>query len=494
MKRPLGFQMELNLPLPSPDDKRADVERLAEAAGIGDLHVPLWLMGKLPSLLRRKKFQLRPVFAVTERGTRLIEADTSRVFGIALDIGTTNIVASLFNLTSMEKISSGNMTNPQTVHGPDILSRIHLAMSKGVEALRETLVLGLNSMISRIMEKAGAEVSEVYALAVASNTAISHFLLGLDVTNLPVEPYIPVVHSPGFLRAGEIGLDIHPEANVYIYPNAGSYVGGDIISGILSTGIHKAGKPAVLIDVGTNAEIVVGMKDWLLVGAGAAGPALEGGVFSAGMRAQPGAIYRIDIDPLTHEVSYKTIGDARPAGICGSASIDLVAGLYERGIIDRLGRFRETKGVSLTDDGPAFTIANTDKGEIRVSEREVSNFLRSKAAMFTSLHVLLKSIGLGFREIDKVFIAGALGSGVRAEKAIAIGMLPDIPVEKYIPANNTSLGGAELLLADAGLHEEIEGIRSMITYREMNTDSDFMREFPEALFLPHANPAILSQG
>ncbi len=497
--KPLSFSLNLQLPLPSPDDKRADVERLRETAGIKErhiknLHVPLELMRALPTALREKNFSIKPVFGITGPCTGLLEIDSEQVFGIAVDIGTTNIVASLFDLKSIKKISEKNMTNPQTVYGDDILSRMHFAMSRGVEELQRAVIGGLNSIIASLVDDAKIKTPEVFAVSVASNTAMTHLLLGLDVSNIPVEPYIPVVHSPDFLKAGEIDLAVNPEATVYIFPNAGSYVGGDISSGILSIGIHKAEAPTVLIDAGTNAEIVVGMKDWLFVGAGAAGPALEGGIFSAGMRAQSGAICRIDIDSVTHEVKYKTIGDALPAGICGSGVIDLIAELFEKGIIDTMGRFRETAGVMETENGPSFIVVRTERTTIEVSEREVNNFLRSKAAMFTSLHVLLKSLGLGFRDIDKIFIAGALGSGVRIRKAIGIGMLPDIPVEKYIPANNSSLSGAELLLTNGGLYREVEKIRSMITYREMNTDAEFMKEFPDALFLPHLNPDILTNG
>jgi len=470
------------------------VERLIETSAIEDLHVPLERMAALPSVLRERNFSIRPVFGTAGHCTRLLECDSDEVFGIAVDIGTTNIVASIFDLDGIKKVSEKSMTNPQTAYGDDILSRMHLAMSRGSVELQHAVVGGLNSMIASLVDEAKTVSSRVYAVSIASNTVMTHLLLGLDVANIPVEPYIPVVHSPGFIKAGQLGLAVNPEATVYVFPNAGSYVGGDIVSGILAMGIHRADAPTILIDVGTNAEIVVGMKEWLFVGAGAAGPALEGGIFSAGTRARTGAVYRIDIDPATHDVSYRTIGDAAPAGICGSGVIDLIAGLFECGIIDSMGRFRDTRGVVETENGPVFIVARTGKDTIAVSEREIDNFLRSKAAMFTSLHILLKALGLGFREIDRIFIAGALGSGVRVQKAIAVGMLPDIPVEKYVAANNSSLSGAETLLTNGALFREVEEIRSMITYREMNTDAEFMKEFPDALLLPHSNPEILTNG
>ncbi|GBE01495.1 hypothetical protein BMS3Bbin06_01203 [bacterium BMS3Bbin06] len=491
MNNALAFQKDLELAPPSVDDKRADLERLLNALGMDNLQVPLGLVRELPAALRDNGFNISPLFGMFDGGTRLISLNRKEFAGLAIDIGTTNIAASLHDLKRGTKISAMSIENPQREYGPDILSRVQFAMEHGVKDLTGSLAGGLNRLIEEITSGGAVERKHVVAVTVASNTVMTHFLLGLDVNNIPIEPYTPVVHSPGFFTAGELGLDINPRGVIYIFPNAGSYVGGDIVSGIISTKIHRSGAISVLIDVGTNAEIVIGNRDWLLVGAGAAGPALEEGIFSSGKRAVEGSIYRIDLRGDPAVPVYSTINNAPPAGICGSGIIDLVAGLYEHGMIDSRGRFTPECRTGIINGERAYTLFKDDKTHLYITEREIDNFLRSKAAMFTSLHVLLQAVGIGIGDIERIFIAGALGGGVRVEKAITLGMLPDIPVEKYIPAGNTSIKGAKLLLKDAGLLNDIQEVRSEITYHEMNTDTTFMKEFPGALFIPHANPRVL---
>ncbi len=492
MSKSLCYQMVLSLPSPTSDDKRADVERLKEASGLRDLKIPLSLMRMLPQELRRNNYKISPLFAISDAADVLVEIDAEQFWGLAIDIGTTNIVASLHDLKAMEEVGKIRLVNPQTTYGVDLLSRIHYAMTGKLDEMRETLVRGLNRLIGELTQKAGISSEGIYAVTIACNTVMTHFLLGLDVSTIPVEPYIPVVFKPGFFSAKDLGLTTNPLATVYIFPNAGSYVGGDIISGILSTGLFKSDLPSVLIDVGTNAEVVVGTKDWILVGAGAAGPALEGGILSSGMTAESGAIYRIDIDDKTKEVSYLTIEDAPAQGICGSGVIDLIAEMYRTGIIDRQGRFTEKAPLEVDENGEdLFVVAKGEHGLIGIKQREVENFLRSKAAMFTSLYVMLASLGLSFSDIERFYIAGALGSGVRVEKAILLGMLPDVDRERFVAVGNTSIAGARALLHNAELLKEIEMIHQIITYKEMNTDREFMSNFPSALFIPHTNPEVL---
>jgi uncharacterized 2Fe-2S/4Fe-4S cluster protein (DUF4445 family) len=242
--------------------------------------------------------------------------------------------------------------------------------------------------------------------------------------------------------------------------------------------------------VGTNAEIALGCRDWIMVGAGAAGPALEGGISGIGMRAQEGAVCRAEAEK--GDIRLFSIGDREPQGICGSGMISLISCLYTTGIIDGQGRLsvrsprvREEEGERL------FVLHESPKGRLVLMEKEIENFLRSKAAMFASLMVTVSSVGLGFREIEKFYISGALGTGIDPDKAVSLGMLPDVERERIIPLGNSSLKGAEMLLLNRELTEEVETITGLITYREMNTDGEFMREFPAALFIPHTNPEVL---
>lgn len=488
MKKGLCFIESIEIDRPSSNDKRADYERLKDSLQTDELSLSLDLLKTLPGVLREKDFFLKPALFQMDNRHILLELFSEQCLGIAIDIGTTNLVASLYDFVAAEKLSTFTIQNPQVSFGADILSRIHHAMVHNVEELQRPLIDGINRLITSVCKDAGVVPENIYAVALCANTVMTHFLLGLEVRYIPVEPYIPVVHCPEILRAREIGIHINKEGLIYIFPNAGSYVGGDIIAGIIATELYKKKRPSILIDVGTNAEVVIGNKDWILVGAGAAGPALEGGIISSGMLAEEGAIYRIDIDDRDRSIKYKTLKDTPPRGICGSGVIDLVAELYRTGIIDNRGKIKEYTDYIREKEGSLF-IEITDS--IGITEREIENFLRSKAAMFTSIYVLVRSIGLEFSDIERIYITGALGSGVRVEKAQTLGMLPLIDKDRFISVGNSALKGAEMLLTDSALITDIRDVQSRITYHEMNTDRDFMRLFPSALFIPHGEVAML---
>ncbi len=488
MKKPLVSLERVTLPPPSPSDKRADWERFKDALGTEDLTISTDLLRKLPGLLRKQGFQLNTMISHFPP-REVISLQPENAYVIALDIGSTNITGSLLDLKTGNRSERITLRNPQTEDGTDILTRIHLASSGMGDSLSEKLIRGINLLISDLSAMAGIDNLNIHAMAVSANTVMSHFLLNLPVENLPVEPYVPVAHRFPSLHASDLGLTINPHGLIYIFPNAGSYVGGDIISGIIASGVHRGERPSVLIDVGTNAEIVIGTKDWLLAGAGAAGPALEDGIFRAGRQAGKGSIRRIEYIPSERIFRYETIDGDNPTGICGSGVVDLVYELYHNGLIDRRGRFTESAGTFDLQGEPALEIVR-DAG-IHVTEREIENFLRSKAGMFTALSVLVHSVGLGFQDIERFYISGALGTGIPLKKAIALGMLPDLPVERFLLLGNTALSGAEMLLQDASLIEEVEEVLGKITYMEMNTSAEFMQDFPSARYIPHADPEKL---
>ncbi len=490
MKRPLVFSPYLNITRPSEHDKRADFERLRDASGIDNLTPSINFLRRLPEELRKANFSISPVIGIFNERPLLISPSARSLCGLSVDIGTTNIVMRLFDMRDMKLLAEHQFRNPQIAFGEDILSRIHFSMMHGVEPLRKSLLEGLNSEIDSAARRASIDVEDIYGVVFSANTVMTHLLLGLEVKNIPVSPYIPVVSRALFFKASELGLQVSPDAVVYVFPNAGSYVGGDIISGILATGLHRSESPKVLVDVGTNAEIVIGTRDWILVGAGAAGPALEGGILSSGTVAKEGAIYRVEIKD-SGAVSYETIGDAPPSGICGSGVIDLVAELFRAGFIDQRGKFTDRASVREIGGERAFVVTDEGDAPISINEREIENFLRSKAAMFTSLYVLTQSLGIGFNDIERFYIAGALGSGVKLKNAQLLGMLPALPEDRFQPVGNSSLKGAEMLLHNSSMIEEVEHIHSIITYQEMNTDNEFMKEFPSARFIPHTNPVKL---
>jgi len=493
--RPLVFTLDLQLLPPSSEDKVADAERLKEAlsiSGISPVSIPLHLLRRLPDELRKNNFVVTVVIGHDDHGFRVLDINRGKIYGIALDIGTTTLESALFELDTKKRVDVSETENPQIRFGADVLTRVQMAMAGQGTELTESLRDGVNSLVLDICRKNSIQSRDVYAMTVAGNTIMSHFLLGLDVRNIPISPNTPAVNSAVFCSADKIGISIHPDATVYVLPNAGSYVGGDIISGMVCTKLHQQDNPVLFMDVGTNVEITLGCRQWIMVGAGAAGPALEGGVADMGRKAEKGTISRVVIDRLTKEPKLSVIGNGDPKGICASGLIDLVSELYATNTIDQAGKFNmQEKGVVMKDGVPAYLLYRAPDSELLFTQHELQNFLRSKAAMFAFLYVFLRLVGMRIIDIGKIYIAGALGCGINIESAVNIGMLPDIQRDKIVLIDNSSLKGASLILLDSSLIKEIEQIQSLITYREMSEDADLLNVLQGALFIPHTNPEML---
>jgi uncharacterized 2Fe-2S/4Fe-4S cluster protein (DUF4445 family) len=334
----------------------------------------------------------------------------------------------------------------------------------------------------------------LYYVALCGNTTMSHFFLNLETYHLYREPYIPAASWVDTLKARELGLPTHEEGLLFVFPNAGSYFGGDLLAGILASGLHRQEEISILIDVGTNAEVVLGNKDFLLACAGAAGPALEGGILSCGMQAAPGAIERVRINPETLEIRYQTIGGERPRGICGSGVIDLLAQMFLSGLIDQRGKFapsRLPERFRTIHDEPAFILVpeeETAHGRpIYVTQGEMKSVIRSKGAMYTILTVLCGSVGLTLDGISRFYIAGSFGNYIDPEMAVTIGMLPDVPRERFVPLGNAAGKGTIALLRNREAFQELREILANLTYLEMNVRGEFMNLLTGALFLPHTD-------
>lgn len=475
------------IPHPTDTDKRADAERIADALDLAPLHIPISVLRKIHMQTESK---LSCVVGKEKNGYSLIDTTADSSYSIALDIGTTNIVAALYDNVSQIIVSETKVENPQIPLGSDILTRLHHAMSGKADELHRLLLDGVASAIENLCLDNGINADEIHGLAAAGNTVMSHFFLGLDVNRIPVEPFVPVVRKPGFFKASDLNLTIHPEAIIFVFSNAGSYVGGDIVAGMLASGIFQSEESCVLIDVGTNAEVVVGNRDWALVGAGAAGPALEEGISAIGKRAESGIIY--DVEIKNGDIKCRTFDNAPPEGICGSGMVSLIHEMYGAGIIDSNGILNpDYTGVRSLNGSRSFTLPCASGDGLIIQQTEIDNFLSSKAAMFTLLLVLLRSVGLEFGDIQKVYIAGALGNGIDARKAAAIGMLPEWPSERIIPIGNASLQGALMVLQNSSLIEVENEITDNITYKHMHDDPEFMKEFRGAIFIPHTNPDLL---
>jgi uncharacterized 2Fe-2S/4Fe-4S cluster protein (DUF4445 family) len=493
----------LELPRPSLQDNTADTERLRDALerqlGAKRVAIDLAAAARLPALLRDHDYRVRAIaFGEGDRWqlVAVTAVDAGPVLGLAVDLGTTRIVLSLVDLASGQILGEDSLNNPQLAIGPDILTRIHFSdTGNGLLQLQDMVVDGLNRAVEALCRTHAASPEHILLMSLAGNTAMTHLFLGLPARWMIREPYIPVINRPGHLRARDLGLALHPDARLFVFPNIGSYFGGDLIAGILHSGLHRREGTAILVDVGTNAEVVLGNRDWLMACAGAAGPALESGVSKIGTMAGPGAIDRVRIDPETRRFELRTIDDRPPVGICGSGVIDLAAQLFRAGMLDIRGRIvpEACEGRLVAGShGTALEIvpppAGADRKGLAIGQAELDSLIRSKAAMYTILETITGAVGITPDALETFFVAGTFGAYIDPESAITIGMLPDLPRERYQPLGNSSLEGAKKVLTDPSLLPQVDAIRDRITYMELNVNQDFMNRFSAAKFLPHTNP------
>ena len=488
---PLIFKKSISLPPPSDNDRRAHDQRIKDTLGLGPIDIPLTVLKRFPFFLNTGA-PFSCIIGRINREYKLLDVGTERSYSIALDLGTTNLVALLYDNIAQKDVLTKSGENPQIIFGSDIMTRMHHTMSGNGEEVYRVLANGINGLIVDLCRDARVNTQDIHAMTVAGNTVMTHFFLGLDISTIPVEPFTPVVRTPGSFSASELNIAISPEAIVYVFPNAGSYVGGDITAGILASGIARTDKTSILIDVGTNAEIVIGNRDWMIVGAGAAGPALEEGISRIGKRANKGIVY--DVEIRGGDISCKTFDQAKPEGICGSGMVSLLYELFTSGMIDKSGALVDGEHVTVIDGEKTLSIVCDGSEALFITQNEIQSFMRSKAAMFTLLLVLTRSVGISFKDIETVFVSGALGTGINAEKAAGIGMLPQWPAVIVKPLGNSSLEGARMLLMDSGLVNTVNAVVEKITYKPMQDDPEFMKEYMGAVFIPHTNPEMLKVG
>ncbi|MFA5906170.1 MAG: ASKHA domain-containing protein [Desulfobacula sp.] len=499
-----GWVRRVEVEKPSLSNNTADVQRLEKSLlnefGAGHIKIPLSVVQILPSNLRSWGFRAKAVVFREKDSwilTTLLPPDSEKtVLGAAIDIGTTRIEMSLVDLeTGVEKGRIG-FDNPQILIGPDILTRIHYsAKPEGLRELNRLVIEAVNLNLSLLCQTHGYEKEDIHLVTAAGNTAMTHLFMGIESFDIIKEPYIPCTNIPGTLFAQHLNLEINKNGLVYLFPNIGSYFGGDLIAGVVFSDLDKKQEPCLMVDVGTNAEIVVGSGDFLIACAGAAGPALEGGVSKMGMTAKPGVIDRVWVDPGSRDIRFHTIDDQDPVGICGSGMIDLAAALFVSGRIDIRGKFSEPvcgRRLIEKEGIKAFVLADeilSGTGEpILLSQVDLNSLTSSKAAMYTILEVIVKNTaGLDFTDLKKFYVAGTFGSFINPVSAISIGMLPDIPVSTFEVLGNSSLGGAKLLLTSPGIFDRILNIRQSITYIELNVNQEFMNMFSGAKFYPHTD-------
>jgi len=497
---------KVSLTPPSLQDNTADADRLILALKkelqTDAIRIELYLLRRLPDILRKADYNVRCILFKSLKEwvlTGVIPAD-DKIFitGVAVDLGTTRVVLRLIDLATGQIITEYSFDNPQISIGLDILTRIHYSDTQnGLKNINRLIIEGLNQEIDKLCKSCGLNSEDVYLISAAGNTAMTHLFMCLNSHWIIREPYIPAVNNPGFVRADDLGLKVNPCAQVFIFPNVGSYFGGDLIAGILFSGINKKEETTILVDVGTNAEVVLGNKNWLIACAGAAGSALEGGVTRMGMMAGPGAIDKIAINGETLEFNIHTIDESHPKGICGSGMIDLAAQLFLSDMIDIRGKFVPSVcGERLKEKDGIFYLVIVPKNEsatgeeLIISQPDIDSLIRSKAAMFTILETITMSVGISLQELSTFYVAGTFGCFINPRSAISIGMLPDLPIESYKPLGNSSLEGATMILKSSEYLEEINRIRESVTYLELNVNQDFMNRFSAAKFLPHTNPLL----
>jgi len=427
------------------------------------------------------------------------------IHGIACDIGTTTIAVSLVNLETGDVVNTVMGLNRQLKCGEDIISRINYASRPGGLAELRGLVVGtINTLIGKTIDgqavrgpgrsDRGISGEDIIYASVSGNTTMAHLLLGVDPRYIREEPYVPTFNRLPYLRAADLDLAINPEARVYCAPAVGSYVGGDITAGLLATPmLIDSERVSMFIDAGTNGELVVGNRDWLMTCACSAGPAFEGGGVRCGMPATTGAIERVSVTE-GGDLEYKVIDDAKPRGVCGSGLVDLLAELLVGGYIDRQGKIKaEAAGERFVEleDGAGFLVERAEMThwgrELVITERDITNLIRTKGAVFSACSLLLKQVGLTFDKVDAFYIAGGFGHYLNIENSIRIGLLPDLERDRFHYLGNTSLLGAYMILISDENRKMVEDFSKNMTYVELNTEPSYMNEYTGSLFLPHTD-------
>ncbi len=494
----------LELPAPTAQDNLADVTRLLNFLQIKhDEHrlvVEIDVIRQIPDILRKDNFKvtatiIRPVREDGKNQITLIEPGdtTNRNFAIAMDIGTTTIYGEVLDLNSGEILSSYGDFNGQISYGEDVISRIVFAEKEGgLDILQKKVVETINHVLERIIRKAAISKDEVATITLAGNSTMTQLLLGINPRYIRRAPYVPasILYPP--FKASEIGLDLGRHTIALLYPGVSSYVGGDIVAGVMASGLYQSDKLTLFMDIGTNAEIVIGNKDWLACTACSAGPAFEGGGITFGMRASKGAIEDFSIDPVTFEPMIMTKGNVRPRGICGSGLINIVAILFENGVINNRGKFNldlKTDRIRQKDGIWEYVLAwqpatQIDR-DISISEPDIDNLIRAKGAMYSGAMTLLEEVGMHINDIEQIILAGGFGSYVDLAKAMTIGLLPELDPQKVVYLGNGSLLGAQMSSYTNLFRRNVVEVVKMMTNFELAETSSYMDHYVSALFLPH---------
>jgi uncharacterized 2Fe-2S/4Fe-4S cluster protein (DUF4445 family) len=510
---PLVRTTYLQLPPPSLENNVSDLQRLEQALG-GAIGCDRFQMGlkvtrRLPDVLRKADWNVTAVTGHRGPLTEIIDVvvgdRTNRNFCVAADIGTTTVVCHLVDLRDGQTLGQAAKYNSQAAYGADVIRRILHASggADGENALRQAIVDDLNELIHELVTQHRLSAADVTFLCAAGNTTMVHLLLGLPAAQIRREPYTGAAyHLPPF-RAAEIGLKINPRGLLYCLPCVAGFVGADIVGGVFATGLAHSDDVRMLIDIGTNGEIVIGNREFLICASASAGPAFEGAECRSGMRATRGAIDHVRLLDANHILNYSTIGSAAATGLCGTGYVDLIAEMLRVGLIDKTGRLQEAAAPDKIREGTHGEVEYElippvdGRAAVTIAQGDVNNILRAKGAIYAAAAVLLNVLQMTFDNLAEIMIAGAFGNFLNIDNAVFLGLLPDIPRDRLRFVGNTSIAGAKLAALCSDCYEEIFQIASRTTYFELSTDPTFMDQFVSACFFPHTNvelfPSVAAQ-
>jgi len=509
--KPLLSKYFVELPPPTLQDNASDLSRLLRGLKqrykLSNMTVDFDVVRKLPQTLRDSDWKVTATTLVTavkpraadRRRPRMINIEPGdtreKHYSLAFDIGTTTVCGQLLDLNQGRVVAEGIDYNAQISYGQDVISRIAYCQRGGCPKLQQAVVGTINGIFRQLLNQSRVDRQDIGHLAVAGNTTMIQILLGLDPKYIRLAPYTPAATFIPPVKASSLGIKVGDHVYLFTFPLVASYVGGDINAGIVGAGVHQRKTLTYYIDIGTNGEIVIGNSDWLVAAACSAGPAFEGGGIKHGMVATNGAIEDFEINPSTLEPTIGTIGGEKPKGICGSGLINILAGLLEVGVVAQNGKFHTdlpTNRVREGKNGHEYVLAwasETRTGkDIVITEADIDNLIRAKAAMYAGCQTLVNSVGMTCRaDLEQVIIAGAFGSHLNIEKGITIGLFPDIPRDRFTFIGNGSLLGARLTSFSTDLLDDARMVARMTTNFELSENTDFMKNYVAALFLPHTN-------
>lgn len=496
----------LELPQPDEQDHLPDVTRLVSFLDLQHdehrLEVDLRVIRSIPDVMRQADFKVTATLAhpVREIGkTRIINIQagdtTDRNYAIAMDIGTTTVYGQLLDLKTGDILAEHGDFNGQISYGEDVITRIVYAeKAGGLAKLNAVVIETMNKIIGRIIKKAKIDAGDISTITIAANTTMTQLFLAVNPRYIRRAPYVPAATLYPPIRANDLGLELGDQVTALVYPQISSYVGGDIVAGVMGAGLYRTEALTLYLDIGTNAEIVIGNQDWMACAACSAGPAFEGGGIEFGMRAAKGAIEDFSIDSVTLEPMNITVGNVRPRGICGSGLIIIVAVLFENGVINSQGKFardldtdriRERNGVH--EYVLAWQKDTQIDRDVVLTEIDIENLIRAKGAIYSGCLTLLEEVGMGVADIEHIILAGGFGSYVDLEKAMTIGLLPEIDPDRITFIGNGSLMGAKMSSLTNRIRRDVAAVTRMMTSFELSETPSYMDNYIAALFLPHTD-------